>query len=415
MHLSCFEWETIKAESLRPNIKLFHDVAKREAVKLKLPQDSVLTRTSEGGLKAGQVVGVLTIGGHTLEILPKIDNVAGEKQARLSLIHMLRIARSIPITHGDVSHLEKQRYGLLEYLIRLFTKQLIDTVRLGLPRRYISLNDELGYLRGKLNIKDQFTRLAVRPDLLACTFEELSVDTPLNRVMKAAVLLLCKITNLHSNSLLLTELLAHFKNVSTVAKPLSELVQFDRTNENYHRLYRFASLFLSGYWQSTTRGKDVGYSLLFPMDQLFEEFIGRKLKRTLAPSYVVKLQHLKHYVFENENKKGIFKLKPDVVITNPDRSETIVLDTKWKKLHESLKNYDVQESDIYQMLTYQRAYKASRLILLYPSSKHCSKLRVGTWKVKGTNCTMEIATVDISNISQIDTNLRNIVVKNPHE
>ena len=411
MHLTCFEWDTIKAEALRPNVKLFHDVAKSGARKLKLAENSVLTPTIEGGLKAQQVVGILAIKGHTIEILPKIDNVDGEKQARQSLVRMLRIARDIPITHGDLSHLEKQPYSFLEYLIRLFAEQLIFSVRLGLPRRYVSINEELGYLRGKLNIKDQFTRLAVRPDRLACTFEELSEDTPLNRVMKTAVLLLSRITNSHSNTLLLTELLAHYTNVSTVAHPLGELVQLDRTNDNFHRLYRFARLFLSGYWQSTTGGKDVGYSLLFPMNQLFEEFIGRKLKRILAPNYEVKLQHFEHYVLENENKINIFKLKPDVVITILGRTGAIVLDTKWKKLDENRVNYDVQRSDIYQMLTYQRAYKARRLILLYPSSSQCSRLRVGTWKVKGSDCTMEFATVDIGNLDQIDQKLHKVIAE----
>ena len=58
----------------------------------------------------------------------------------------------------------------------------------------------------------------------------------------------------------------------------------------FHELYRLARLFLSEDWQSTAGGRSTGFALLFPMNELFEAFIGRSLKRALAPRTV----HLQH-------------------------------------------------------------------------------------------------------------------------
>ena len=66
-------------------------------------------------------------------------------------------------------------------------------------------------------------------------------------------------------------------------------MRLDRTNTAFHDLYRLAKLFLSGDWQRTTGGDSKGFALLFPMNELFEKFIGRSLERALG-SRTVRLQ-----------------------------------------------------------------------------------------------------------------------------
>ena len=66
---------------------------------------------------------------------------------------------------------------LLELVIRLFTDRLLAAVRRGLPRRYLAHEEDFALLRGRLNVKRQFTHLATFfLDRLACRFDELSED-----------------------------------------------------------------------------------------------------------------------------------------------------------------------------------------------------------------------------------------------
>ena len=365
---TCREWERLpiggqgvpKAEAGR-----LLALAERASRRLKLPETAALTRTHRG-LKAGQIVGILVTPGTTLEILSKIDGEDGE--VRKALLRMLAVAWELRVADGDLTELDTQRHDLLELLIGLFAGRLLAAVRRGLPHRYVAHEEDLKLLRGRLDVTRQLTHLAVRPDRLACRFDELSPDTPLNRVLKAAVARLACLTRSLANARHLAELAARFEPVRHSPEPLREPVRLDRTNTSFHDLYRLARLFLAGEWQSTAGGREAGFALLFPMNLLFEKFVGKSLQRALASCHTVtvRLQDRRHYALSDaDGRTRLFNLQPDAVIETPPDGP-IVLDTKWKRLTSDKKALGVAESDVYQMLAYGRAYGAARLVLLYP-------------------------------------------------
>ena len=197
---------------------------------VRLARASGFAGAGEGGvledrrheLRARGVVGVLATGKCTLEILPKIDVVAEEGSAeergaiRRRLVHMLAVALDIRIETGRLTELDWQRDTLLEILIRIFCDRLIETVRRGMPRRYLEETGDLPALRGGLDVHRQFTRNAVAPQRLACRFDELSVDIALNRIIKAAVTLLAGAARNPATQQKLRMLAFHYAEVSTV-------------------------------------------------------------------------------------------------------------------------------------------------------------------------------------------------------
>ena len=375
--------------------------AQRAKKRLKVP--SVLDRTRDG-LKASGVVGIVAAPGVTLEILPKIDGDDGA--VRKALVSMLSIAWGLRVADGELAGLDTQRSDLLEVLIGLFANRLLVAVRRGLPRRYVGFEEDLRLLRGSLNIVRQITSLAARPDVLACRFEELSADTPLNRVLKAAVRRLVSVTRSAANARLLGELAARFELVGDSSAPLKEPVRLDRTNAAYHDLHRLARLLLSGDWQSTTSGEALGFSLLFPMAELFERFVGKLLLRSAAP-WPVRLQARQHSALLDD-AGPLFELRPDAVIEAPARP--IVLDTKWKELAANDRKLGVVQDDVYQMLVYGQAYDAERLVLLYPWRPGLEKGVIKSWRVQGAQTRFDIATVDIGQLSSVARTLREIVL-----
>ena len=407
--LTCREWEYLsvggKDGLTAREASRLHAVAESAARRLKLPATAVLERRHRG-LKAGQVVGILSVSGRTVEILPKIDGEDGA--VRAALIRMLAVALDLRVADGELAALDTQRHNLLELLARLFADRLLTAVRRGLPRRYIAHEDDLPVLRGRLNVTRQVTHLAVQPDRLACRFDELSEDTPLNRVLKAATARLARRVRSAANIRLLAELAARFEPVGDSRRPLREPVRLDRTNTAFHDLYRLARLFLADEWQSTASGAAPGFTLLFPMNDLFEKFVGRCLKRALSPR-PVHLQPASRHALHDADSRQLFRLMPDAVADMPDGWN--VLDTKWKALEPDKTDLGVKQSDIYQMLAYARAYEATRLILLYPWQKETAEppgiLR--RWTVANSNCALDIATVDVGNPEIVVDALRRIV------
>ena len=156
--------------------------------------------------------------------------VSSEAPGRHALTRMLAVALDLPIVDSSPALMATKRGDLLEILVRVFAENLLAAVRRGLPHRYRQFEDDLPLLRGKLDVRRQITRHDLRTDRMACAFDELSVDTPLNRMLKGAVRRVVPVARTAANRRRLQELTARFESVSESTDPLGEPVWLDRTN-----------------------------------------------------------------------------------------------------------------------------------------------------------------------------------------
>lgn len=372
-------------------------------------------------LRAGQVVGIVAGEDCTLEILPKIDfptsnsDGADRGMIRQRLLHLLAIALDIDIDGGTISELGWQKDSLLEILIRLFSTKLVDAVRQGMPRRYVNCHDDLRALRGRLNVGRQFTALAVNPSKLACHFDELSTDMALNQIMKAAIVRLSCIARSTDNQRRLSELTFSYADVATV--PVSALrwqdVQLDRTNARWKDLLALAKFLLGNRFQTTSMGSQAGFSLLFEMNTLFEQYVGRMMRRALAGSgFTVHLQGGRLYCLEaDDDGRRLFQTKPDILIKR-GAQVVHVIDTKWKRVTARVDDpkHGVSQSDVYQMMAYGQLYQCDALTLLYPHHSALTELPgvLGSYKVPPVGQQLSAATIDISGMGNIKEALRSI-------
>lgn len=368
------------------------------------------------GLRARGVVGIIAAQGCALEILPKID-VAGGSDAettgniRQRLVHMLAVALDLKIDAGQVTALDWQRETLLEILIRLFSEKLVDAVRQGMPRRYVEHADDLPALRGRLNVTRQFTALTVEPSRLACRFDALTPDIALNRIMKAAVTRLSRIARTTDNQRRLRELAFAYANIADV--PVSALrwdeVTLDRTNARWRELLNLARLLLGERFQTTSAGGSDGFSLLFEMNTLFEEYVARMLKRALADTDLrVVSQGGRLYCLEANDRRQVFQTRPDILVKRGD-VVLQVIDTKWKRIAARIDDpkRGVSQADVYQMMAYGRLYRCDRLTLLYPHHRDagCDEGLIGDYAVNSSSDRMELFSIDLAHSDRIKARL----------
>ncbi|ONF47812.1 McrC family protein [Methylobacterium radiotolerans] len=366
-------------------------------------------------LKAGQMVGVLAAQGCALEILPKIGEL-DEGGVRRQLVRMLAVTHDLDVSAGALSELDWQRDDLLEILIRLFARMLTEAVRRGMPRRYVGYEDDLPVLRGRLDPARQFTRLAASPQFLACRFDALSANISLNQIMKAAVLRLQSLARRAETRRTLTELAFAYADIREV--PVEALrfddVILDRTNARWRDLLALARLLLQGRFQTTSGGASTGFSLLFPMNALFETYVARMLARVLRGSgqRVVAQGGLLYCLEDPESGTRRFCTKPDILVKR-DLETKLVIDTKWKRLAPIIDDpkQGVSQSDIYQMMAYGRLYCCTRLLLLYP---HHAQLDAGPGlcsrhRVVSSHDELFVGTIDLSDINNVPGMLSNLV------
>jgi len=289
-------------------------------------------------------------------------------------------------------------------------------VRRGLPRRYVSFEADLATLRGRLDAQRQFTVLAATPQKLACRYEELSADIALNQIMRAAVTRLRPIAKAPETQRRLMELSLAFADISSVeADQLSwDRVVLDRTNVDWATLFKLAKLLLGDRFQTTSSGRSDGYALLFEMNTLFQEYVGRMLKRSLSGFELdVRLQGPWKYALTSvDGAQHRFVTKPDIVVSRDGRP-VLIIDTKWKRLEIDDSKLGVGQADVYQLMAYARVYRCPRVLLLYPHHKEirgkegllCQHLIQGT-----VNGRLSIATLALAELATVNVRLRDMVL-----
>jgi 5-methylcytosine-specific restriction enzyme subunit McrC len=374
-------------------------------------------------LRAGQVVGVVAAEGCSLEILPKIEGLGdatgnpSHSSIRRRLVQMLAVALDVEIDSGHVTELGWQRDNLLEVLIGLFTRKLVDAVRIGLPRRYVGHEGDLSALRGRLDVTRQFTTLAATPQTLACRYDDLSPDIALNQIMKSAVKRLTQVAHSSENQRMLRELAFAYADIADVSIPVLrwDQVVLDRTNQRWCELLSLAKLLLGERFQTTTSGAAVGFSLLFEMNTLFEEYVGRMLGRALAKDGLI-VQRKGGRLFCLKELDGVansrFQTIPDILVKRGSEI-LLVVDTKWKRLSARVDDpkLGIAQADVYQMLAYSRIYRCPRMMLLYPHHAELSGADHFTarYSVTGSDDELAIGTIDVGDAKGMVARLGSLV------
>ncbi|HWL08261.1 MAG TPA: McrC family protein [Planctomicrobium sp.] len=337
-------------------------------------------------VKAKSHVGVVQIPGLAVEILPKIDDATSPearstqetsfKQARHNLLYMLSVAGKLPFHERDLAALELQNLPMWEALIRVFVRRLLQELRRGQQHQYVYREERLGSVRGRILLSQQCSRSKGLEHHLFVGYDEFQNDTWLNRILKAACTRLLPVTRLSQTQQFLRESLLELADVKTrhIEPHHFDKVQMDRNSERFAELLEFCRLVFLGATPSPQSGQKSSFSLLFPMETLFEEFVGGILRRNaeywgLQRSQVhLQAQSRRKWLLRDSQERGRFRLKPDVIIDGPDGQPAVILDTKWKRLlsdQEDSKN-GVSQADIYQLYAYSHRYRCDNNILLFP-------------------------------------------------
>ena len=370
-------------------------------------------------LVAQNFVGVINLGRDQVEVLPKIDGLAGnETQVRQNLAEMIACTLDLTLRDGDASKMNLPSDSILEILIRLFCKHLWLEVHKGMLRSYEHRSDTLTVLRGRLSVERQIRENSLRPDLLACDFDEFTENNQLNQTLKAALRVLSRVTRSSSNQRSVSELLFCFNEVDDVMPGSLRREQntTNRISARYEKLLSLAHLFLRNEAPDVISGAGDGFALLFDMNELFEKYIGRLVQKLFTtPECLVRLQKPTRHLARRMDGVSAFELRPDIVGCQSDRISWIV-DTKWKRLDASRHREGVSSGDMYQMHAYARRYETQHVFLLYP---HHDTL--GPWVGRRAAYQLEpvfpdaplqqvsVGTVDLRDLSTVASQLRAIL------
>ena len=351
-------------------------------------------------LQAQNYVGVIqTKDGTTIEILPKIKNATTEKSKDI-LIKMLKTLKNSPFKNLSVANLKSSKMPLLEIFISMFLEELAVLVRNGIKSDYISKEENLKFLKGKLKISEQIKYNTIHKERFFVQYEEFISNRVENRLIKTTLKFLYNKSKLNKNQQRIREFLFVFDEIeiSHNIKTDFSKIKLNRQMKDYEQVLLWCKTFLFENSFSPYKGNDIAFALLFDMNLLFESFVYSYLKKS-SNFQDIKSQDRTHHL-AYENGIGRFRLKPDIVINGGK----IIADTKWKILSEDKAYNGVLQDDMYQLYAYGTKYdNCEKIYLIYPFNELIIKNSYNYFKNKELK--LDILFFDVYKKEFVDKNI----------
>lgn len=308
--------------------------------------------------------------GYHIQVLPKIRFDSGEdtgnKETKRIFLKMLKSMKDFPSKMFNDASLKVDRMNLYEIFINMYLQEVRQLVKRGIKSAYVKQEDNLRFYKGKLMTSQHIKTNMAHKERFYVAYDEFHPNRPENKLVKATLLKLQKLTTSAENSKEIRQLLIAFEMVETSTNHMKEFsqVKIDRNMKDYEMLIQWSKVFLLNKSFTTFSGKNTSRALLFPMESVYESYVARQMKKVLTPvGWDVSSQDKGHYLFMKPRRQ--FALRPDIVCKRGGR--TVIMDTKWKSIINSERaNYGISQSDMYQMYAYSKKYETSEIWLLYP-------------------------------------------------
>ena len=361
MTLQVIEYEEIDEKKIEKIVKNTQKAKKIFKELEQFAQDNenrFLIYSRSGRLKSQNYVGIIeTKSGFVVEILPKIAKNDDKDASKSILLKMLRFYDK-KFHHFQLANLKTKKLPLYEIFISMFLDEMDIIRKRGIKHDYITKEQNQKFLKGKLKLSDHIRQNFAHQERFFVAYDEYLPNRVENRILKTTLLNLAKITKSIINQQRIREFLFVLDEVEPVTRNIAHVfsrIEIDRTMEYYTNALAWAKLFLIGKSFTPYKGDSIAFALLFDMNNVFERYVGRVLKKQYKN---VKLQHSKYCLFDESCNR--FRLKPDIVINDGE----IIADTKWKIVESE---GDISQNDLYQIFAYAAKYEnCKKVLLIYP-------------------------------------------------
>ncbi len=309
--------------------------------------------------------------GFQVQVLPKIEYATDEEDSNVLtkkiFLNMLTTMKDFPGKTYSEASLNIGKMNLYELFIAMYIREVQKLIKRGIKSSYVTMEENLNCLKGKILFSENIKRNLAHNERFYVRYEDYNLHTPENKLIKATLEKLLRLTTSTKNAKDIMQLLLPFEMIESSKNYDSDFakVVIDRNNEDYRLLILWARVFLYNKSFTTFSGDINSRAILFPMGVVYESYVAKEIKKTFTPyGWDVFVQDHRYHLFTESNNNR-FALRPDIVIKKQDK--TIVLDTKWKRLvNNRVKNYGILQADMYQMYAYSKFYKADDIWLLYP-------------------------------------------------
>ena len=155
--------------------------------------------------------------GYQVQVLPKISfdsgEDAGNKETKRIFLKMLKSMKDFPSKVFNDASLKVDRMNLYEIFINMYLQEVRQLVKRGIKSAYVGQEDNLKFYKGKLLTSQHIKTNMAHKERFYVAYDEFHPNRPENKLVKATLLKLQKLTTSAENSKEIRQLLTAFEMV----------------------------------------------------------------------------------------------------------------------------------------------------------------------------------------------------------
>lgn len=350
-------------------------------------QAAPLLQVGHRSIKFTQYVGFLQVGRLGIEILPKADAGQGREQDKprwhAALLQMLRVAGHLDLHTPTVASLALDRADLLEIFVARFLDEVDRLLHQGLAKGYREIRGNRTSFSGRLLVADNIRHNLAHAERFFVAHQSYDHAILANQILVEALAVLDRVSLTPALRARAAGLHAMFPAMPrrTIRPDDFARLHLTRNTARYRRALELAELLLRHHSPKLQVGPTRLLALLFDMNDLWERYIGRLLRKVAPPDVSVRLQDSRP--FWKPAGSPARSVRPDIIVRSAATDEPLLaLDTKWK----TPPNGSPSDADLKQMFVYNELFGCPHAVLVYPAAGQGRAASAGRFAAKEHAC-----------------------------
>ena len=276
-----------------------------------------------------------------------------------NLFHMLAYAFSALTEQGYRDVATEDFDNAAELCAAILERGVSLQLKRGLGQEYVSRTEARSSLRGTIKVTESVKSQAIWRRQLVCSYDEFSVDTTMNRVIRATVALLVRSDISRARKKSLKKLMVYFANVRDIdLHTVDWNMRYDRNNRTYRMLMAVCWLVVKGLLQTQSDGatRMMDFFDEQRMSRLYEKFIleyyRREHPRLRASASFVE------WALDDGVSDGLPAMRSDITLSARDR--VLIIDAKYyaSTMQSNFDKKTVHSGNLYQIFAYVKNKQA---------------------------------------------------------
>ena len=265
------------------------------------------------------------------------------------------------IKDKNITQLSNEKFlNIYDLFSVMMSREINRQVKRGLNKEYIENQEETSSIKGKIILNDLMRNQYKKSSKVSCEFDDYSVNSYLNRIIKTACLCLLRSNKIKdkNKAVHLKKSIVFFDEVEEI-NPLTinwDLIRYNRFNNSYKMLINISYMIIEGLLMSKKNGQFEYREYIDDqkMHKLYEKFILEYYRyhySNLNPSVPQVEWNLDE---ENEYLYLLPKMQTDITLYNKNR--TLIIDAKYyNNMYQNNTMFDKEtfrSNNLYQIFTY---------------------------------------------------------------